>query len=278
MAKKSKGPLMELVTDVPNKLRLLAVQLINQSYDSSAFIEHASILEQFTYHKTIGKIDLYIDHISKIALHLSSKTYSGFYSLTFNHFARRPMLDVRELNDRWLVVEYFPELYNNPWLTPEELSLFKHQHSRELQSMVGALRQAYQDDLYQPQFLRINGDRFLEDLQSTDLYSQHYNSRIIEERLTSSSNIDFPTYSCPLDSQLIIDKSPQGLRCTYCIQTKELLISVIKDRINPLTGVRYSKRVSDLVIQKFSVELKLVCYFCGTCTLEPASGHHLVTL
>ena len=78
-------------------------------------------------------------------------------------------------------------------------------------------------------------------------------------QITQSLNeIDMPTFSSPALTQIILDGPPGQILQTYCMPSKDLLISMIKDGINPLTETKYSRATIDRVRSNFSTELKLV--------------------
>lgn len=93
-----------------------------------------------------------------------------------------------------------------------------------------------------------------------DLYSQCYNQICVAENLKMSlQNANKPTYSSPANNQIIIDDYPQStILRMYYLPTKDLLLAIIKDQKNPLTGAPFSSTTIHRVKNNFSTEIKLI--------------------
>jgi hypothetical protein len=214
----------------------LAIELVKQSYETGSFknksLEHA---------RTLGSI-LNVDQMISVSLHLSQRTYTGFYSISFNQAARNIEEGFLKNLPNLSIQDYFPELYNNKKLTSTEKSILKQRHIREHNALSNAFHRALK--IKNPKFFRHSDESDLEDSQMDDLYSQCYNQICIAESFVSLKDINKFTYSCPTEVQIIIEKMQ-----TYCLPTKDLLAAIVKGTI-----------FSTETIDKFHTELKLIEY------------------
>jgi hypothetical protein len=251
--------------DEKDSLQKLGTRLLAQAYEdnSSQFpVIVSSVLGDYFGPNTEG----YIKQIVKIALHLSQRTYSGFYALLFNNLARSCSIEPEFLEGllQWDLPDFLPEVYRNNNLTSTEQKLLQKRQQKEYQSLLNAFQKSLvQNDKY-TRFFRRCEESQLDDNQVDDLYSQCYNQICIQEKLeTNNSLADLkePTYSSPQISHLFEDSPREGrITWTYCLPTKDLLVSLATDRINPLTERPYSSETQRKLRQKFSTELKLIEY------------------
>ena len=231
-------------------MRLAALDLLEQAYqtDSSQNLcrEQANRLERILSHY-FGQEneDFYSEAVVRLALHLSRRTYTGFYSETLNELLRH--VDIRFDLPRWAEERLYPELYQNLELSEEEREKVKARYQLEK----AALREAFLSAIgsIEPRFFRSQEDSDLEDLDSGDLYSICYNRACVDSHLQPTT-----TYSAPHEDQLLVEAGPQVIS----LPTKELLYSVIRDEVNPLTGKQYSQETLRRVRGKFQIELKLL--------------------
>jgi len=276
-----------------NKLRELAKNLLFQSYQTDeSFLfspqiayERAEYTEKYLarhfglhatedYEQTSTTLldcDIlpkknYIDQLIRIALHLSQRTYSGYYSLSFNAEVREIPLseDVFQILPQISKEHFYPELYENDLLTLREKNSLIDRHNYEFSVLKKAFLEAIDSyTLNVPQFFRKHDEILLEDADAKDAYSQCYNQVCIKEefKITKSlRDLDTPTFSSPALTQVIMDGLPGQILKTYCLPTKDLLISIAKNEINPLTGAKYSSSAVSQVRSNFSTELKLIEY------------------
>lgn len=253
----------------------LIVDFLFQSYQTDLSCK-LSIPEIYERAKSIEKsledffsnssLDKYLDQLILIALHLNQRTYSGYYSLAFNAEMRNENLSPKIfLNLPRISKEYFyPEVYSNDILSIEERKSLIQRHNREFLTLKQTLLQAF--DQYPSQsirFFRSCDDIDLEDSQSDDIYSKCYNQICIQEKFgirNALEDLDESTFSSPAITQIIEDGPPGQIVRTYCLPTKDLLISMVKDEINPLTGQKYAIATINSIRSKFYTELKLVEY------------------
>lgn len=193
-------------------------------------------------------IEKYIEDVVTWGLHLSQCTYTGFYSLTINRALRKDAFYELPPTQK---VKIFPELYCNQRLSEEEKCLLEQRYQNEF----AALKEAFYMGEYcqQPQFFRDVTDTDLEDADCFDLYSECYNRLM-------NSNGAHTSYSCPLYVQLLIEFTHEYTDpyVIFEIPTKELLLSMLTDKINPETGFSYDPATVNKVRSKFSTELKLI--------------------
>ena len=245
-----------------NRIRQLAIELVLQAYNTdipeSKFSEYAKIIDHYVFDKNE---DDYINKMVEISLHLSQRTYTGFYSISFNRSARNMT------NDFFSIQDYFPELCNKN-LTPLEKDKLQQQHIRELNALRNAFQKAASvtsgvnevNEMNEvkevPKFFRQCEESSMEDIEVDDLYSQCYNQNCVIENLKTQplDEVNKPTYSSPISNQIFVDDS----RHMYCLPTKDLLLAIIKDQKNPLTNVSLSFATINRVKNNFSTELKLI--------------------
>lgn len=270
-----------------SSVRQLAIELVKQAYNTgpfeTKFFENAKILDSVITTSLFQKYgnkdeeildadtpirDIYIDQMVRIALHLSQRTYTGFYSILFNEVARNMKdqvgIDFLQSLPQWSAQDYFPELYKNETLTPLEKIGLQQRHMREFNALSTAFRRAFQNFDEEPEFFRQCEESNVEDAEMDDLYSQCYNQICIMERFKATQSLQEAskaTYSSPINNQIIIDDGPEGFMLwTYCLPTKDLLIAIAKNQKNPLTNTSFSSTTIDRVQHKFSTELKLIRY------------------
>lgn len=245
--------LSEGLVDEKSFLNLGATLLIEAYDDNSSEFPTVvlSVLSKYLKYDA----NSYIDKIVRIGLHLTAKTYSGFNAYLFNYLVRS---STKWHNDdfikslcQWNLEDFLPEVYQSKSLSLDEKTKLQEQQHREFQS----LRNAFIKSLIQnDKSTRFFGDS--QDTQFDDLYSQCYNQICIQENLGKQQN-----YSSPPLYYLFNDYPCYGqIFWTYCLPTKELLISLEKDEINPLSRKRYSPETQRKLRQIFSTELKLIRY------------------
>lgn len=250
-------------------IRSYAIDLLEQAYETENLAsQKAKDIEKCVLFRLIGNQspellftntllrDAYINQIVHIALHLSQRTYTGYYSIIFNKI-------VRDKDPIILPEVFFEELYFNNLLTPEEKSKVQERYEREFKALYEAFIKSMEEDP-EPKFFKHSYDNNLEDSQCHDLYSQCYNQICIKEVFESTGSLKeaiLPTYSSSIDIQFITDEPVTGkLPHTFCLPTRDLLFSIVKDQINPLTGKRYSQSTIEQIRTNFPVELKLIEY------------------
>ena len=174
-----------------------------------------------------------------------------------------PSEDIFQLLPRMPKEHFYPELYQNDILSVEEKAALMKRHDREFITLRQAFLKALNSGNKSVRFFRDCDNAFLEDVKVSDTYSQCYNQICIQERFGITRSLEksnIPTFSSPALTQFILDGPPGQILQTYCMPTRDLLISMAKDGINPLTGVRYSQSALNQVRNNFSTELKLVEY------------------
>lgn len=236
----------------------LAIELVKQAYYTDTSQEKS--LKLLDRVEMLGTI-LSIDEMLNIALHLSQRTYTGFYSIIFNKAAR-------DLNNTefWLMQNYFPELYDNNNLTSLEKSELEKLHFREFNALYNAFKLASQSTcvLTDLKFFRESEDVNTPDNQTDDLYSQCYNQICIAENFKTTQSLQSAsksTFSSPMNTQIIVDFIPYSkIPRIYCLPTKDLLINTIKNEINLSRNDNISDTTIKRIKQKFCIELKLIKY------------------
>ena len=166
------------------------------------------------------KLNLTQSQYVRIALHLSQRTYTGYYSILFNKIARE-MLTPEFLQSLpyWTDQDFFPELYNNNTLTLAEKEEVQQRHIKEFT----ALNLAFEMASESPNFFRKEGESNLPDSEVNDLYSQSYNQICINENLKNTKklkDVNIATFSSPITYQMIVESHK-----IYCLPLKELLKS-----------------------------------------------------
>lgn len=121
-------------------IRQLAIELILQAYGEDKFLKYAKMIDHSVFDKHKDD-DIYIDHMVRIALHLSQKTYTGFYSIAFNEVARNM---TTEFSQSLPIQEYFPEMHSEN-LTPEEKEELQQQYVCELKALSNAFQRAFKN-------------------------------------------------------------------------------------------------------------------------------------
>lgn len=265
------SPKYDEINLTPNdSTRQLAIELVKQAYNTVPSQEKS--LERA---KMLADV-LSTDEMIRTALHLSQRTYTGFYSISFNQEVRN--LKIRQpegcliLNSKepegsanlesYIPQDYFPEVYNNNNLTSLEKSELEKCYIREFHAMCNAFKQA--EGIDNPKFFRECQDCNIPDDEMDDLYSQCYNQICITENLKATQSLydaSQATFSSPMNNQMIVDTSPYGeVSWIYYLPTKDLLMAVISDQKNPLTNKYFSPETIEKVKNNFPTELKLIEY------------------
>lgn len=247
------------INSITDSDQLLAIELVKQSYDTYPAQERSFESEERA--KMLANV-LSTDQMIRVALHLSQRTYTGFYSISFNQVARGLDSDFIQAASQWNTKDYMPEIYDNPDLTLSEKDEFEKCYNRELNALSNAFKTA--SDSHQPKFFRDCEDCNIPDDEMDDLYSQCYNQICIRENLKATQSLQDAsqsTFSSPVENQIIVDHSPYGdVLWTYYLPTKDLLMAVIKDQKNPLIGTPLSPVTIERVKYNFPTELKLIEY------------------
>jgi hypothetical protein len=243
-------------TDVEyNKLNNLAVELVKQAYDTSCQLD----VKNLEYARKLSET-LSVDQLIRVALHLSQRTYTGFYSILFNRALRENFSEIHEELKSFESQDYFPELYNNVNLTPSEKSELEERYIQEYNALTEAYREA--SKFKNPKFFRHCDDLNIPDDEMDDLYSQAYNRISIIKNLESHQsfqNTSRPTFSSPINNQIITDNSLE-VSISYCIPLKDLLLAITEDQKNPLTNTPLPSSIIERVKRNFPTELKLIGY------------------
>lgn len=183
--------------------RNLIKHLIQQSYDTG---------HDYIYDNIDKLLDLNLSEAQyiKICLHLCQRTYTGFYSITFNKNMRNNYINIGE---------YFPEL---SVLNPEQKDKVKLIYDKELEALNLAFNMAkMQDDI--PKFFRNLEDSNIPDCDLDDLYSLAYNQVSINNDFKLNNDfksLNQVTFSSPITYQIILEDNT-----LHCIPIKELLMS-----------------------------------------------------
>lgn len=183
-------------------------------------------------HNAIKLLELNLTQLQyvKISLHLSQRTYTGFYSTLFNKIARADLThEFLESLPYWDDSDFFPELYNNKNITPDEKQEVLNRYNKELEALLLA------SSLYKESsqnFFRKDGESNLPDFETDDLYSQSYNQISIINNFKNQV-----TFSSPITYQIIIEDHKM-----YCLSIKELL------------------KNNQLIKRYFPIEFKLIEY------------------
>ena len=207
-------------------------ELIKQAYET---------LLPDNYEDNITKLlnlNLTQEQYVRIALHLSQRTYTGFYSTLFNKIARADLTsEFLQSLPHWTEKDFFPELYNNNNLTSAEKAEVHERHIKEFEALLLA-SSLYEENTQK--FFRKDGESNIPDSDADDLYSQSFNQLSINENIKNSGNlkdVNRATFSSPITYQIIVDSHK-----TYCLPLKVLLKS------------------SQVVRRFFPIERKLIEY------------------
>jgi hypothetical protein len=173
----------------------------------------------------------------KIALHLSQRTYIGFYSTLFNKIARANLTpEFLASLPYWDDKDFFPELYNNENITSDEKAEILDHYTKELEALF--LAYSLHKETSQ-KFFRKDGESNLPDFETDDLYSQSYNQICIVNNFKNANlkDVNQVTFSSPITHQIITEEHK-----TYCLPIKELL------------------KNNQLIKRSFPIEFKLIEY------------------
>lgn len=200
----------------------------------------------------------YIDSIVKIALHLSQRTYVGYYSLIFNYRFRHLAPDITSFGLFWSLSStssdvLFPELSRNSSLSSEEKERIKERFQQEFTD----LKQEFQEAIStrkRPQFFQNCAPVSLETSET------QCHQVCIEENYEISSEPKVELISTPVMVQEILEGEPGEVYTSYCLPTKDLLITFLQNQRNPLTKKEYSSKVAMEIRHGFGIELKMVAY------------------
>jgi hypothetical protein len=185
-------------------------------------------------------INSYINTIVDLVLHLSQKTYTGYYSERLNDVLRNNEIPYNL--PQWSQVELFPELFKNPQFSEEERQNLEDLYNKERIAIREAFDLALKGERgYQPRLFPVAGE---EEGHYEDLYSECC-------ARTQAG------YNTPCQTQLFVEEGPHGTQ-VFNLPTKQLLQSILKDEINPLTGKPYHLETLRQMNSKFRVELKLL--------------------
>uniref|UniRef100_A0A6C0IWV9 Uncharacterized protein n=1 Tax=viral metagenome TaxID=1070528 RepID=A0A6C0IWV9_9ZZZZ len=233
-------------------IRQIALDLLEQAYqtDPSQTLsrEHANRLEGllarhfggttegFNRVRSGPDLDKYIDQVIKVALHLSSETWTGFCSWQSNRLLREtgPPLDLPV----WKSEEFFPELHLNRTLSEEERSSALERVEMEREALMRAFRSALDRGEFEPRFFG----------SDDSLYLNYYEQVCLEKGV--------PVIKCPPPNQTFVELGPKGVQ-TFTIPTRQFVKSILEGR-NPLTGSSYSVETIQRARGRFPIELKLL--------------------
>ncbi len=201
----------------------------------------------------LSPTDDYIRQLVRIALFLSQRTHSGYYALSFNKRARGAITDYFSLKICSMTPEeFFPEASKDP--------IIQERARMEEQALVLAFKEAI--SMVSVKFFRSDGELELYDDEADDLFSQNWN------RLTLSTQCYERSKSTPeticLFSDIEIEKMPEGvpegtpIPRTFCLETRELLVHLLTDQINPITGLKFSEKTLSELNSRHDVQLKIM--------------------
>ena len=223
-------------------MRNMAVELLVQAYSTSilpgtniptVYLENASLIENRLNDYFRENAEDYLRQLIKIALHLSERTTPGYYALQFNKDLRTSFTELISLK--------LPYYQFDPYSIEEE-----------------ALYQAFKEalTLASPRFFRNHGEESLEDHQVDDLYSMHYNRLILQVSGINATDVtsNRPRMtSCPKNVVIFKDG-----RRTFCLDKRIMLKSISGDKINPITGKKFSKETYTKLISEHREELNRI--------------------
>lgn len=221
-----------------NFLSSLCFSLLKESYQS---LQNNNLPPSFI-NEQIKQLNLslcsypsiYVEQVIKIALHLNQNTYTGYYSVKFNHLARSGDSGFIVHAPQITLEEMFPEAYNNSFLSVQE-----KQHLKKIQkNEYTALKQAFQ-------LAQIYG---IEQIFSSGLYNECYTAVCHTQNFEQTGNFEEftrPICSSPEKQQLIrVDNE------IYSIPTRLLLLNVLTQKLPTLKTIQMN----------FQTELKLLKY------------------
>lgn len=222
----------------------------------------------------IGLLDN-LEALSKFITHVNILTYTGYFSLTFNHKFRtyvkdKDQLSIETLLNKFKNNEYkediYPELYKSN-LSSLQKKIIKEQRQREILTTYDTIKTSYilegepsLETSYIYPYKYFLGNKILR--KSNSLYQYCYEKVIKFEEDTMSQNIELhDENNLVLNTFLLPYKSNNGLYVVKPFTLKEILNIVNSDLIQKNNKHNFSRNTLNMICKRFNKELIMYDYF-----------------
>ena len=263
---------VSLIIDNPNidnsKTRVIALprcKLVQRGILDSAFKTHENLSNDdrsFILGEII-RMNLDNQDLVNFVLQIYKLSNTGRFSLTYNmdldnHIKVKDIKRIKKLINVSGKEKAWPELYNNPYLTVDEITSIKSMYNREFYAILNTLENASSaNDFDNIIPCVINKDDTIalnkEGIQYTSIYSKCYDNVCISEsgqsgKIVSLSNNEIPQIAYVAD----------GKNERYCFKMMELVKQLSNgDYINSQSGKMFSELALSQMILKYEKEIKM---------------------
>lgn len=257
----------------PTKSIVVAIprsKLIQKNMVETSLKTHNNLTPEDRKYATeiINKIDLTNIELAKFILQIYKLTNIGRFSLTYNmdldtHIKAKVPGRIRLLVKTAGKKTAWPELYDNNYLTSEEIEVIATMANREYYAILNTIENSNScggnGDLDSIISCRVTKDNILsltlsEGINHVSIYSKCYDSVCISESGQTGKIIslgkggDIPQIAYVAD----------GPSDRFCFLTIDLIKQLAKgDYINPKSGVLFSTTLLDQLLHKYEKEIKM---------------------